>query len=113
MAAEKKIMCPLMRGECIKDGTIVDGELHACCFWVTVQGKHPQTGEVMNTSDCSFSLLPVLMIQTSKTTMEVGAAIESFRNEMVEANKAAALAFINASKPQSTQKQLTHEGDKS
>lgn len=89
MAKDAKIICPLMSGKpCIEDGAIVDGELHACRFWVTVQGKHPQTGEIVNNGDCAMAWMPVLMIENSKVNRETGAAVESFRNEMVKANEA-------------------------
>ena len=84
MAKDAKIICPLMGGKpCIEDGAIVDGELHACRFWVTVQGKHPQTGEIINNGDCAMAWMPVLMIENSSVNRETGAAIESMRNESV------------------------------
>jgi len=87
MAQDKKILCPLMGCECIEDGAIKDGELVACRFWVTVQGLHPQTGEQLNTGDCAMAWTPILMIENSKVNRETGAAVESFRNEMVKANE--------------------------
>lgn len=89
MAKDAKIICPMMGGKpCIEDGSIVDGELCACRFWVTVQGKHPQTGETVNNGDCAMAWMPVLLIENSKVNRETGAAVESFRNEMVKANQA-------------------------
>lgn len=88
MAKDAKVICPLIGGKpCVEDGSVVDGELVACRFWVTVQGLNPQTGETMNHKDCSFAWMPVLMIENSKVNRETGAAIESFRNEMVQSNK--------------------------
>lgn len=82
----KKIICPLMGSECIEDGAIRDGELVACRFWVTVQGQNPQTGEIVNSGDCAHAWTPMLLIENSKVQRETGAAVESFRNEMVAAN---------------------------
>jgi len=92
MATEKKIICPLMQKECIEGGSLstnAEGkpEIVACRFWVTVQGKNPQNGEIINTSDCAFCWTPMLMIENSKVNRETGAAVESFRNEMVKANE--------------------------
>lgn len=88
MAKDATIICPLMGGKpCVEDGSIVDGKLVACRFWVTVQGIHPQTGETINSSDCAMCWTPVLMIENSKVNRETGAAVESFRNEMVNANQ--------------------------
>ena len=87
MAKDAKIICPMMGGNpCVEDGAIVNGELVACRFWVTVQGQHPQTGEITNHKDCSFAWMPVLMIENSQQQRQTGAAVESFRNEMVKAN---------------------------
>jgi hypothetical protein len=87
MAKNAKILCPLMGGECIEDGSIKDGELVSCRFWVTVMGKDPQTGQEVNTGDCAMAWTPILLIENSKVNRETGAAVESFRNEMVKANE--------------------------
>lgn len=87
MAVEKKMLCPLMKGPCIEDGAIQNGELVACRFWVRVQGKHPQSGVAIDHHDCALCWAPVLMIENTKVNRETGAAIESFRNEMSVANR--------------------------
>jgi hypothetical protein len=96
MAKDAKIICPLMGGECIEDGSIKDGELVACRFWVHVQGLHPQTGETISNGDCAFVWTPILMIENSKVNRETGAAVESFRNEMVKANETNTQVLIAA-----------------
>ena len=88
MAKDAKIICPLMGGEeCVEDGSIRNNELVKCRFWVTVIGKDPQTGKEINNGDCAMAWTPVLMIENSKVNRETGAAVESFRNEMVKANE--------------------------
>lgn len=88
MAKDAKVICPMMGGqECVEDGAIRNGELVKCRFWVTVQGKNPQTGTVINTGDCSIAWLPVLLIENSKVNRETGAAVESMRNESVTASQ--------------------------
>jgi hypothetical protein len=87
MAKDAKIICPLMGGECIEDGSIKDGELVSCRFWVHVLGKDPQTGKDIDNADCAFVWSPLLMIENSRVNRETGAAVESFRNEMVKANE--------------------------
>ena len=69
--------CPLWKAPCKE---------HQCRWYIQVQGMHPQTGEQMNRWDCAISWLPVLLIENSKKQHETGAAVESFRNEMVVAN---------------------------
>lgn len=84
MAKDVKIICPLMGGEpCVEDGSIRNGELVKCRFWVSVMGSNPQTGETLNTGDCAIAWMPVLLIENSKVNRETGAAVESLRNEGV------------------------------
>ena len=71
---------------CIEDGSIVDGELQACRFWVYVHGKNPQDGTDVKQGDCAFCWTPMLLIENSQMQRQTGAAVESFRNEMVKSN---------------------------
>ena len=57
------------------------------CLVYTDRGKNPQTGEEQDEYGCAISYLPLLMIDNSQQTRQTGSAIESFRNEMVTANK--------------------------
>ena len=52
-----------------------------------IQGTNPQTGSEIDEWGCSVAWLPVLMIENSKQQHHTGAAVESFRNEMVKVNK--------------------------
>jgi len=97
MAQDKKILCPLMDGECVEDGSIRNGELVACRFWVYVHGKNPQTGEDVRNGDCAIAWTPMLLIENSKVNRETGAAVESFRNEMVKANETNTQVLLVAS----------------
>lgn len=88
MAKDAKIICPMMGGdECVEDGAIRNGELVKCRFWVNVLGHNPQTGQEINNGDCAIAWTPVLLIENSKVNRETGAAVESFRNEMITANQ--------------------------
>ena len=69
--------CPLLKAGCIKQ---------ACKFWIHIRGAHPQTGAQLDMPDCSVKWLPVLLIEATQQTRQAGAAIESFRNEMVKIN---------------------------
>jgi len=66
--------CPLIQKKCKE---------HKCKFYCQVQGTNPQTGQTISEFDCAISWLPMLMIETSNQTKQAGAAIESFRNEVV------------------------------
>jgi hypothetical protein len=101
MAKDAKIICPLMGGKpCVEDGSIVDGELVACRFWVTVHGIHPQTGETVNNSDCAMCWTPVLLIENSKVNRETGAAVESMRNEGVTTGQQITQALMSVANKQ-------------
>ena len=58
-----------------------------CPWYVKVRGKDPQGEEIFDEYRCSWSWIPILLIEGSQRTREAGAAIESFRNEMVEQNR--------------------------
>jgi hypothetical protein len=71
-------VCPLHQ----KD---VSKVCHKCPWWTLLRGKHPQTGDDLDEWACSIALLPMLLIENSRTTRSVAAATESFRNEMAGA----------------------------
>jgi Zn-finger protein len=98
MAKDAKVLCPLMGSECIEDGAIKDGELVKCRFWVHVQGINPQTGETVSNGDCAFCWTPMLLIENSQQQRQTGAAVESFRNEMVKANESSQQLLLNTTK---------------
>ena len=75
----KEKVCPLLRKPCIE---------HQCAWFIQLRGTHPQTGEPMDAYDCSMVMQPLLMIENSQQQRQTGAAVESFRNEMVKANEA-------------------------
>lgn len=72
-----KKKCPLINGKCLEAG---------CHFWTRLRGTHPQTGASVEDDGCAIAFLPVLLIEGAKETRQTGAAVESFRNEMVRAN---------------------------
>lgn len=60
---------------------------HQCPKWINLLGTNPQTGVEENRWDCADAFMPVLLIEIAKETRQAGAAIESFRNEMVKSNQ--------------------------
>lgn len=58
------------------------------CAWFTkVVGVHPQTGQQVDEYGCAVAWMPMLTIENSQQQRHTGAAVESFRNEMVKANE--------------------------
>ena len=70
--------CPLIQKKCKE---------HKCKFYVQITGTDPQTGVDVSRFDCAISWLPLLLIESAQQTRQSGAAIESFRNEMVRMNE--------------------------
>jgi hypothetical protein len=58
-----------------------------CAWFLKIRGSNPNTGEDVDDWGCSMSWLPILMIENSQQQRQTGAAVESFRNEMVKANE--------------------------
>lgn len=61
--------------------------LERCPLYIKLLGKDPQTGAPIEEWGCSIAWIPVLLIETTQQTRQAGAAIESFRNEMVQGNE--------------------------
>lgn len=70
--------CPLIKKDCVG----------LKCSWFTqVRGTNPNTGQEIDEWNCAITWLPVLLIENSQQQRQTGAAVESFRNEMVKANE--------------------------
>ena len=78
MKLEVKDNCPINNFEPCKK--------FDCAWFIEIKGKHPQTDEETNIWGCSIAVLPLLLIETAQQTRQAGAAIESFRNEVVKGN---------------------------
>ena len=70
---------------------------HKCPMWIKVVGKNPQSNEVYDKWICSFAIMPILTIENSQQQRQTGAAVESFRNEMVNSNEST-LRLVASSK---------------
>jgi hypothetical protein len=69
------------------------------CAWFTqLRGANPNTGEQVDEWGCAIAWLPMLMIENSQQQRQTGAAVESFRNEMVKANESSQQVLLAAAK---------------
>ena len=58
------------------------------CAWFTqIRGTNPNTGKDVDEWACAIAWMPVLLVENSQQQRQTGAAVESFRNEMVKANE--------------------------
>jgi hypothetical protein len=71
--------CPLIKKDC---------KGIECSWFTQMRGTNPNTGKEVDEWGCAVVWLPVLMIENSQQQRQTGAAVESFRNEMVKSNEA-------------------------
>lgn len=81
--------CPLLKKDCIGI---------QCSWFVKIAGYDINSGKQVEDWHCSIGWLPVLLIENSGMQRQTGAAVESFRNEMVKANDAARNLLIETAK---------------
>jgi len=90
MQIEPKSNCPL-------DGFNPCRQLD-CAWFLKIRGANPNTGADIDEWGCSMSWLPILLIENSQQQRQTGAAVESFRNEMVKANESNAMVMLETVK---------------
>ena len=78
MQLKQGTFCPLIKEDCIQT---------KCAWFAQVRGINPNTGKEVDEWGCSITWMPMLMIENSQQQRQTGAAVESFRNEMVKANE--------------------------
>ena len=78
MQLKNGTFCPLLKKDCIG----------LQCAWMTrVQGVDTNTGNQVDEYQCAIAWMPMLLIENSGQQRQTGAAVESFRNEMVKSNE--------------------------
>lgn len=70
--------CPLIKKDCVG---------FTCAWYTRVQGYDVNSGAQVDSYECAISWLPMLLIENSGQQRQTGAAVESFRNEMVKSNE--------------------------
>lgn len=76
--------CPLIKKDCVG----------MACAWITnVRGTDTNTGEAVDEWGCAVQWLPMLLVENASQARQTGAAVESFRNEMVRANDRAQMGI--------------------
>lgn len=98
--------CPLIKKDCIG---------LKCAWYTHVRGMNPNTGQEVDEWSCAINWLPMMLIENSQQQRSTGAAVESFRNEMVKANEtninvlSAAAQMLQASRDERETKILPTE----
>jgi hypothetical protein len=70
--------CPLIKKDCVG---------LTCAWYTRVQGYDVNSGAQVDSYECAIAWLPMLLIENSGQQRSTGAAVESFRNEMVKSNE--------------------------
>lgn len=58
-----------------------------CAWFMKIAGTNPNDGKEVEEWGCAMAWMPMLMIENSQQQRQTGAAVESFRNEMVKNNE--------------------------
>ena len=83
--------CPLIKKDCVG---------LTCAWYTRVQGYDMNSGNQVDNYECAISWLPMLLIENSGQQRQTGAAVESFRNEMIKANEVNTQLILAASESQ-------------
>jgi len=75
---EQKNNCPL--------NNFVPCRQFDCAWFTQLRGKNPQSEQEIDEWGCAVAWLPILLVENAQQQRQTGAAVESFRNEMVLAN---------------------------
>ena len=102
MQIEPKANCPL-------DGFKPCRQLE-CAWFIKVAGRNPNTGKDVEEWGCSMAWLPIMMIENSQQQRSTGAAVESFRNEMVKNNEVGQRVLLAAAGVPQQAKNMILEG---
>lgn len=85
MKLEHGNYCPLIKKDCVG----------LQCSWFTqMRGTNPNTGADVDEYACAIAWLPMLLVENSQQQRQTGAAVESFRNEMVNNNQELGRLFL-------------------
>jgi hypothetical protein len=64
------------------------------------------SGSQVDSYECAIAWMPMLLIENSGQQRQTGAAVESFRNEMVKANEVNTKLILAAASSESQQPKL-------
>lgn len=82
MQLETVLSCPL--GHKCQEAR--DNKIYKCAWLIKLVGTNPNTGTSIDEEGCAMHWTPILLIENANTSRSTSAAVESFRNEMVDIN---------------------------
>ena len=90
--------CPLIKKDCIG---------LKCSWYTQMRGTNPNTGEPIDEWGCAVTWMPVMAVEIAQKSRQTGAAVESFRNEVVRANESNQQLYVHAIEQGVIQAQIT------
>ena len=75
---ESGTFCPIIKDECMG---------RKCKLYIKMLGKHPQTGNPIDHWDCTLNWITIIGTENNQKINELGASIDSMRNEMVKGQR--------------------------
>lgn len=69
--------CPLLKKDCIE---------MKCAWFTQIRGTNPNTGAEVDEWACAVAWMPMMAVEIAQKENQTGAAVESFRNEVVRTN---------------------------
>ena len=84
--AKNGTFCPLIQKTCVEQ---------KCAWYIKLAGTNKNTGLSVDEWGCAVSWMPMLLIENANEARQMGAAIESLRNENVRGQDATRLAMMN------------------
>lgn len=79
--------CPLIRKNCIQ---------FKCSWYTRMRGLNPNTGQEVDEWSCAVTWMPYMSAEIAQKENQTGAAVESFRNEVVKANEINQQLYISS-----------------
>jgi len=79
--------CPLIKKDCVG---------LKCSWYTQMRGTNPNTGEPVDEWGCAVAWMPVMAVEIAQKSNQTGAAVESFRNEVVKGNQQNQQLYIQA-----------------
>ncbi len=86
----KSLGCPL-GATCQRED---DEYIYRCPWYVQIRGKDPQSEKVYDQWACAIAWMPILQIEQSQFERHTAAAVEDFRNVMVQQNNSLTGALV-------------------
>lgn len=98
MQLKNGTFCPLIKKDCVG---------MQCTWFTRIQGYDINTGNQVDEYQCAIAWMPMLLIENSGQQRQTGAAVESFRNEMVKANETSQKVLLASLGFQNQQEQVS------